>query len=70
VSWDVRFLQGGRARGERIGRRLARKVVPGSILLLHDGHDRRPEGRPDVLVSLPVVLETLERLGYRCVPLP
>lgn len=57
VSWDVRFTGS------------MRHVRPGSILLLHDGHDRDPAGRPGVLEVLPIVLRELERGGYRCVAL-
>lgn len=69
VSWDVRHLDRKLVDRGRLTKRLRRRIVPGSILLLHDGHDRRPEGNPAVLEVLPCLLETLERLGYRCVPL-
>ncbi len=68
VSWNVRFLERGPLDRARMERRL-RRVVPGSILMLHDGHDRRPEGRPAVLLALPLVLDVLREKGYRCVPL-
>ncbi len=69
VSWNVRLL--GRARGDpqRLARRLRRQLVPGSIVLLHDGHDRERAGDRHVLTQLPVVLDVLDELGYRCVPL-
>lgn len=69
MSWDVRFLGRGAFDRERLTRHLRRRVVPGSILLLHDGHDRKPEGSPVVLTALPAVLEVLDELGYRCVPI-
>ena len=70
VSWDLRFLES--RSGDRAGldRRLQRRVSPGSILLLHDGHDRRAEGNPAVLEALPRVLSAIAAMGYRCVPLP
>ena len=68
VSWGVRFLERGPHDRARMERRL-RRVAPGSILLLHDGHDRRPEGRPGVVLALPLVLDVLRDRGYRCVPL-
>lgn len=67
VSWDVRFLDRKVRKGEDLTRRLRKRVVPGSILMLHDGHDRRPEGNPAVLECLPSVLTALDALGYRCV---
>jgi peptidoglycan/xylan/chitin deacetylase (PgdA/CDA1 family) len=66
VSWRIRFLDRGRLD---LAARLRRRLRPGSILLLHDGHDRRPEGRPETLAALPVVLDTLHDAGYRCVRL-
>ncbi len=70
ASWDVRF-PGRRPRGRAaIERRLRSKVAPGSILLLHDGHDRDPRGNPAVIEDLPEILSALESMGYGCVPLP
>lgn len=69
VSWDVRFLDRGGTDRARVRARLSRRLVPGSILMLHDGHDRKPEGNPHVLEKLPLVLDALEELGYRCVEL-
>ena len=70
ASWNVRFLDRGPADPARIRKRLRRRLVPGSILLLHDGHDRKPAGNPAVVACLPVILASLHELGYRCVPLP
>jgi peptidoglycan/xylan/chitin deacetylase (PgdA/CDA1 family) len=70
VSWDVRFLGSKSADGETLDRRLRRRVSPGSILLLHDGHDRSARGNPAVIEALPRILSTLAAMGYRCVPLP
>ena len=69
VSWDARFLGRRPFQAERLARRLRRKLVPGSILMLHDGHDRRPEGNPAIIETLPVLLDALEASGYRSVPL-
>ena len=68
MSWDVRLLGRRTFDRERLLRLLRRRVGPGSIVLLHDGHDRKPEGSPAVLTVLPALLETLDELGYRCVP--
>jgi peptidoglycan/xylan/chitin deacetylase (PgdA/CDA1 family) len=69
VSWQIRFLERDGLDRERTASLLRRRLRPGSILLLHDGHDRRPEGRPETLAALPVVLDTLQDAGYRCVRL-
>jgi peptidoglycan/xylan/chitin deacetylase (PgdA/CDA1 family) len=68
VSWGIRIPCEAGTDAAVIARRL-RRVRPGSILLLHDGHDRREEGRPGVLDVLPVVLRDLENAGYRFVSL-
>ena len=70
VSWKVRFATRGSMDPERLARTLRSRLVPGSILMLHDGHDRRSDGNPAVLELLPRVLETLSSLGYRSEPLP
>jgi peptidoglycan/xylan/chitin deacetylase (PgdA/CDA1 family) len=70
VSWGINVRGSDRPAADRLSPRLAGRLRPGSILLLHDGHDRRPEGSPDVLGLLPGVLATLRTLGYRCEPLP
>jgi peptidoglycan/xylan/chitin deacetylase (PgdA/CDA1 family) len=69
VSWNVRFLGRARRDPEQLARRLRRILLPGSIVLLHDGHDRQDEGDPYVLRQLPIVLDVLEELGYRTVTL-
>lgn len=69
VSWEVRFLDRAAPDRVRLERRLRRCLHPGSVLLLHDGADRRAEGNPAVLDALPPLLSSLETLGYRCVPL-
>ncbi len=69
VSWDVRFPKRTSTDREGLRRHLRRRVAPGSILLLHDGHDRKPEGNPAVLEVLPRLLSALDAMGYRCVPL-
>lgn len=69
VSWDVRFLDSDPVSPARLRERLRRRVVPGSILMLHDGHDRKPEGNPAVLRALPALLDALDEMGYRCVGL-
>lgn len=49
--------------------RPGREIQPGAILLLHDGHDRKPQGNPAVILALPRLLDGLEQRGYRCIPL-
>jgi peptidoglycan-N-acetylglucosamine deacetylase len=67
VSWGLRVPS--KTDRDSLLRRLRRRVVPGSIVLLHDGHDRKPEGHPQIVETLPVVLDELDAMGYRCVPI-
>jgi peptidoglycan/xylan/chitin deacetylase (PgdA/CDA1 family) len=67
VSWDIRLPDA--AEREGLVRRLRGRITPGSIVLLHDGHDRRPEGRPAIVETLPLVLREIDAMGYRCVAL-
>jgi peptidoglycan/xylan/chitin deacetylase (PgdA/CDA1 family) len=69
VSWRIRFLDRGGLDARRLASRLRRRVKPGDIVLMHDGHDRKPGGRREVLRALPVVLDVLEEEGYRFVGL-
>ena len=69
VSWRVRFLERHGLDPQRVAARLRRGLRPGAIVLLHDGHDRRSAGRPEVLAVLPIVLDVLDEAGYRCVAL-
>lgn len=69
VSWGLRFLDSAPANPARLRARLRRRIAAGSILALHDGHDRKPEGNPAVLEALPALLDALQALEYRCVPL-
>ena len=70
VSWELRFVKPETADPGRLARTLRRRLAPGSVLMLHDGHDRKPVGNPAVLDTLPRLLESLSSLGYRCVSLP
>lgn len=69
VSWSIRLSGNPRTGRDTSDRRRLAKVAPGSILLLHDGHDRDPEGNPGVVEALPWILSALGGMGYRCVPL-
>jgi peptidoglycan/xylan/chitin deacetylase (PgdA/CDA1 family) len=70
VSWGISVRRSERPAAGGLPPRLAGRLRPGSILLLHDGHDRRPEGSPGVLETLPGVLASLRTLGYRSESLP
>jgi peptidoglycan/xylan/chitin deacetylase (PgdA/CDA1 family) len=71
VSWTRRGFDAVDRDPAAIARRLLAGVLPGDILLLHDGRaTARPAGNPVVLEVLPRLLDALIRQGVRSVPIP
>jgi peptidoglycan/xylan/chitin deacetylase (PgdA/CDA1 family) len=49
------------------------QLRPGSIILLHDGFEARPDGQTDrsaTVEALPAIIEGARRAGYTFVPVP
>lgn len=69
ASWSLRFVGPGALQHPRMLQHFRRRLSPGSIVMLHDGHDRKAQGNPAVLEALPILLEALDDMGYRCVAL-
>jgi peptidoglycan/xylan/chitin deacetylase (PgdA/CDA1 family) len=65
VGWSARGLDTRLTCPERIVGRLARRLEPGAIILLHDGNI--PAER--LLATVKSLLDTLRRLGYEVVRL-
>jgi peptidoglycan/xylan/chitin deacetylase (PgdA/CDA1 family) len=71
VSWTRRGFDAVDRDPAAIARRLLAGLVPGDILLLHDGRAAaRPAGNPVVLEVLPRLLDALARRGLRSVAIP
>jgi peptidoglycan/xylan/chitin deacetylase (PgdA/CDA1 family) len=66
VGWTTRGFDTGRRTPAKIAERVLRHVLPGGILLLHEGHhaSSNPATR---LAALRLVLEGLKVRGYKCV---
>ena len=66
VGWTVRGLDTVARDPERVVARIRRRLRPGAIVLLHEGHrvESAPEFHPR---CLELTLEMLAREGYRCV---
>lgn len=62
VGWNIRSLDGIRTDKDIIFNRIAKKLQPGSILLLHDTNTTMPE-------LLPVLIEYLLQQQYKIVRL-
>jgi peptidoglycan/xylan/chitin deacetylase (PgdA/CDA1 family) len=71
VSWTRRGLDTVDRNPQRVLRRLAGALDAGDILLLHDGGCARTRnGKPVVLVVLPILLQRIAAKRLRSVPLP
>lgn len=70
AAWTRRPYDTRDGRPEQVLQRLTRGLGPGDILLMHDGHAAlAPDGRPVLLNTLPVLLDTLREQGLRPVTL-
>ena len=70
VSWTRRPFDTRCGDAKEVHARLANKLAPGDILLLHDGHAARTaDGQPVILQALPMLLATLRDAGLHSVTL-
>lgn len=70
VSWTRRGFDTVNHQADDVLARLQKNLAAGDILLLHDGHCARTQtGQPIILEVLPSLLQTIERLGLKPVPL-
>jgi peptidoglycan-N-acetylglucosamine deacetylase len=69
VAWSVKGMDGiAGARADKVAWRIARKVRPGSIVLMHDALERS-DGEPASVAALPAVLAAIHEKGLKVVPL-
>lgn len=61
IQWDVDSLDWKNLSPEEITERVLSRVKPGSIVLFHNAAENTPK-------ALPVILESLQKDGYRIVP--
>lgn len=70
AAWTRRPYDTREGCPQRVLQRLTRRLGPGDILLMHDGHSARtPGGQPVVLSVLPLLLHTLAEHRLRTVTL-
>ena len=70
ASWSARGFDTRVTDAARVRRALLNKLVPGAILLLHDGHAARTDaGRPVILDVLPDLFEAARASNLRWVRL-
>jgi len=71
VGWTLGVWDSARPGADAIARRAIAGVVPGCILLLHDGDGYDPEGdRTQTAAALPTIIGALRDRGYRFATLP
>lgn len=69
VAWSVRGIDGvAGAKPDRVAARVAARVRPGSIVLLHDALERS-DGQPASIAALPKILDAISAKGLRVVEL-
>jgi peptidoglycan/xylan/chitin deacetylase (PgdA/CDA1 family) len=65
VGWTIRSLDTRMNEPERIVRRIVKRLGPGAIILLHDGHMPAPK----LVATVKSLLDALRSLGYEVVRL-
>ena len=69
VQWDVAGFDWKTISAKQIAHEVLRRVVPGSIILLHDGDSEGKPDRRETVVALPLIIEGLRARGLKVVPL-
>lgn len=69
IAWSLHARDTRGATPEKIARRVLKKVRPGDIILLHDGHDLPNANRPACAEALELILQGLAERGLESVTL-
>lgn len=67
VAWSLHSRDSQGDNPQRIARRVLRKIRPGDIVLMHDGHDLPGHHRPACAQALHLILPGLHERGLQCV---
>ena len=68
VAWSIHSRDTILRDANTIVASILRRIRPGDIVLLHDGHDLEQRHRPIILQIVPLLLLGLRQLGLRSVP--
>lgn len=68
VAWSIHSRDTIMRDANAIARNILRRVRPGDIVLLHDGHDLDNRHRPIIHEIVPPLLRGLQELGLKSVP--
>lgn len=67
ILWTLALEHHDAPTPQAMAQRVLQRVRPGDIILMHDGAF---VSRESTVQSLPILIEGLQRLGYRCVTVP
>lgn len=67
VAWSLHSRDTRGTDPQRIARRVLKKIRPGDIVLMHDGHDLPDRHRPVCAQALPLILQGLRDKNLQCV---
>ena len=67
VGWSLHSRDTRRLDPARIAERVLKRIRPGDIVLMHDGHDRPGRRRSGCAQALPLILRGLREKGLECV---
>ncbi len=67
VTWSLHSHDTRLSDPQRIAQRVLKKIRPGDIVLMHDGHDLSGRHRPAGAQALPRILQGLREKGLQCV---
>ncbi|MGH8274280.1 MAG: polysaccharide deacetylase family protein [Gammaproteobacteria bacterium] len=70
VAWSLHGRDTHERGSERIAARILKKVRPGDIILMHDGHDLPGKNRPACAEAVELILQGLKKRNLDCVTLP
>jgi peptidoglycan/xylan/chitin deacetylase (PgdA/CDA1 family) len=68
VAWSIHSRDTIVRDANAIARNVLRRIRPGDIVLLHDGHDLANRHRPIIHEIVPLLLQGLRERGLRSVP--
>jgi len=67
VAWSLHSHDTRGSDPERVVQHVLKKIQPGDIVLMHDGHDRAGRHRPICARAVPPILQGLRETALQCV---
>jgi peptidoglycan/xylan/chitin deacetylase (PgdA/CDA1 family) len=67
VAWSLHSRDTRISDPKRMAQRVLKRIRPGDIVLMHDGHDRPGRHRPACAQAMPLILQGLREKGLQCV---